>query len=181
MNKSFLVLTVLFCLAACNAKDSKEKKDDIRVLMQDSTDSRGLQRMQVSRAEQSVSLKGKDYHYSIVRKPDETLPHVKSEVGGTFLDNEISLRITRDGKSVFDKKFTKQSFSSHIPADFLSKSILEGMVFDKASAQGMVFAVSVSYPYTDLYFPLSLTITPDGKMSVRKEELLEDIYTGDDD
>lgn len=181
MNRFCLLLAILVCLAGCSAKSPAEKRENARVLMNDSVDSRGLQLMQTSKDEQSVSLKGKEYRYSIVRAPSDSLPHVKSEMGDTYLDNVITLRITQDNKPVFSKRFTKHSFSSLVPADFLSKSILEGMVFDKVTAQGMVFALSVSYPQTDLYLPLSLTVSPDGKMSVRKEELLEEIYTGGDD
>ena len=61
----------------------------------------------------------------------------------------------------------------------MAKSILERMVFDKSTPQGMVFAASISYPQTDLYVPVSITITADGGMSLKKEELMEDVYSED--
>ena len=60
--------------------------------------------------------------------------------------------------------------------DFLAKSILEGMVYNKTTPQGIVYAASVCYPQTDLYVPISITITADGKMTMVREELLEEIY-----
>ena len=73
-----------------------------------------------------------------------------------------------------NKTFTKNDFSSVVDAKFLSKSILEGIVYDKTTPQGIVYAASVCYPQTDLYMPLSITITADGKMSIQKVDMLEE-------
>ena len=73
-----------------------------------------------------------------------------------------------------NKTFTKNDFSSVVDAKFLSKSILEGIVYDKTTPQGIVYAASVCYPQTDLYMPLSITITADGKMSIQKDDMLEE-------
>ena len=77
---------------------------------------------------------------------------------------------------MLNKTFTKNDFSSVVDANFLSKSILEGIVYDKTTPQGIVYAASVCYPQTDLYMPLSITITADGKMSIRKVDMLEEDY-----
>ena len=50
----------------------------------------------------------------------------------------------------------------------------EGLVYDKTTSQGIVYAASVCYPQTDLYMPLSITITADGKMSIRKVDMLDE-------
>ena len=102
------------------------------------------------------------------------LPVVINEQGEKFVDNRITLRITSGGKSIVEKVFTKESFASLVDARFLKHSILEGLVYDKTTPQGIVYAASICYPQTDLYIPLSLTVTPDGKISMAKEELLEE-------
>lgn len=177
MRKSIyiIVLGALAALIACTNK-GVEKKDDTRVLMQDSTDIHGLQRMQVSKSEQDISFRGKEYHSYLQRVPNDSLSRVRSEVGDVYVDNEVTLRITRGAEKVFSKTFTKHSFSSLVDPDFMKKAILEGMVFDKTTPQGFVYAVSVCYPQTDLYIPISITVTPDGKMSMTKDELIEEIY-----
>lgn len=162
--------------ASCSNKETAQKVDDTRVLMQNSVDEHGLQRMQLSNHGQVISFQGKDYHIYLSRKPDDSLEPVKSEVGDTFVDNQITLRILQGERPVLDKVFTKHSFSSVVPAGFMKKSILEGMVFDKTTSSGMVFAVSVSYPQTDLYIPISLTVSANGKMSMVREELMEEVY-----
>ena len=61
----------------------------------------------------------------------------------------------------------------------MKQFILEGLVYDKTTPKGIVYAASICYPQTDLYIPLSLTITPDGKITMMKEELLEDLHPTD--
>lgn len=119
--------------------------------------------MQTSKSETNFKFKGKDYHSFVSRTPDESLPHVTNEMGDTYVDNKIVLHLTRGNETVLNKTFTKNDFSSVVDAKFLSKSILEGIVYDKTTPQGIVYAASVCYPQTDLYMPLSITITADGK------------------
>ena len=183
MNKPiYILLAVLlvWALGACSTKHPGER-DDRRVLMQDSTDSSGLLRMQTSRSEQTVKFGEKEYRSFILRSPSDSLPHVKSATGDNFLDNKITLKLTQGGKQVFHKTFTKQSFSSLISPEFLKNAILEGMVYDKTTSSGIVYAASVSYPQTDLYIPVSITISADGKMSMVKEEMMEEVYMNEDD
>jgi MinD superfamily P-loop ATPase len=40
-------------------------------------------------------------------------------------------------------------------------------------------AASICYPQSDLYVPLRLTVSADGKISMAKEELLEEVYGED--
>lgn len=180
MKRSLYILMLGFVvLTACtNTKNTKDD-DNTRILMNDSVDAYGVRRMQVSDTEQTITLKGEQYLSHVKRMPSDSLPRVKSGTGDVFIDNTITLRITRGGTRIFNKTFTKQSFSSLISADFLKHAILEGMVFDKTSTGGFVYAASVTYPQTDLYFPISITIAPDGKMSMVKDELMEDIYPED--
>lgn len=173
----YLLLLPMVAALAASCGGSKEKKGDESVLVKmDSVDVHGIQRMQVSKSEMDIKFKGKNYRSFVSRVPDESLPHVTNEMGDTYVDNKIVLRLSCGGKSVFDKTFTKNDFSSVVDAVFLSKSVLEGIVYDKTTPQGIVYAASVCYPQTDLYIPLSITITANGKMTVRKVDMLEDEY-----
>jgi hypothetical protein len=99
-----LVCASVIFFTACSSQD-KNKKDGTQVLMQDSTEIAGPQRMQVSDVKTSFTYKGKEYQSSVVRRPDESLPIVKNEQGEKFVDNRITLRITCGGKQVVDKVF----------------------------------------------------------------------------
>lgn len=168
-------VSVVF-FTSCSSQD-KNKKDGMQVLMQDSTQMAGPERMQISDIKTTFTFKGKEYHSSVVRRPDETLPIVKNEQGEKFVDNRITLRITSGGKQVVDKVFTKDNFASLVDAKFMKYAILEGLVYDKTTPQGIIYAASVCYPQSDLYVPIRLTITSDGKISMAKEELMEDYRT----
>ena len=171
-----LLLPLALAVAACGGKNGSSNKESV-LARQDSVDAHGLQRMQSSKAETDIKFKGRDYHSLVSRTPDESLPHVSNEMGDTYVDNKIVLRITRGSENVLNKTFTKNDFSSVVDAKFLSKSILEGIVYDKTTPEGIVYAASVCYPQTDLYVTLSITVTADGKMSIKKVDMLEDDYT----
>lgn len=167
------MLSLAVAVTACGGKKGNKDNESVLVKM-DSIDAHGLQRMQTSKSETDIKFKGKEYHSLVSRTPDESLPHVTNEMGDTYVDNKIVLRLTRGDATVLNKTFTKKDFASVVEADFLSKSVLEGIVFDKTAPQGIVYAASVCYPQTDLYVPLSITITADGKMSIKKVDVLEE-------
>lgn len=168
-----LLLPLVVAVTACGGKKENVSHESVLVKM-DSVDAHGLQRMQTSKSEIDFKFKGKDYHSLVSRTPDESLPHVSNEMGDTYVDNKILLRLTRGKESVLNKMFTKNDFSSVVDEGFLSKSILEGIVYDKTTPQGIVYAASVCYPQTDLYVPLSITVSADGKMSIKKVDILEE-------
>ena len=147
--------------------------------MQDSTDAHGLQRMTARKSEIDIKYKGKEYHSFISRTPNDSLPRVVSQMGNTYVDNQIVLRLTRGNERIFSRTFTKKQFASLIGEDFMAKSILEGIAYDKTTPEGFVYAASICYPQTDLYVPISITISTDGKISMKKEELLEEVYEED--
>ena len=168
-----LLLPLAVAVTACGGKKGSSDNQSLLARI-DSIDAHGLQRMQTSKSETNFKFKGKDYHSFVSRTTDESLPHVTNEMGDTYVDNKIVLHLTRGNETVLNKTFTKNDFSSVVDAKFLSKSILEGIVYDKTTPQGIVYAASVCYPQTDLYMPLSITITADGKMSIQKVDMLEE-------
>ena len=174
--KQFYIGLLLFAsiMTGCNEKKSSSEKDRIQIYQIDSVDLHsGVQRMQVSHINQDIVCKGKKYHLSIERTPCDTLPVVKSEMG-TFADNRISVSLVHEnGKSMFSKVFTKHTCASHITPSYLSRSVLEGVVFDDvktAENNEITLAASVSYPMTDMYIPFTIVISQEGRMSLSKDE-----------
>lgn len=52
------------------------------------------------------------------------------------------------------------------------------MVFDDektSNSKNIILAASVSIPMTDLYIPFSIIITPDGKMTMERDEDMGDL------
>jgi len=119
------------------------------------------------------------YTYDIVREVNDTLPLVTGDDGERYADNYIRLRVNREGKEIFNKVFTKNHFRSYMEKGFISHAILEGMAFDKADGNNLRFATSVSYPASDIYIPLSITISPDGSYQITKDEVLDTVVATD--
>lgn len=170
----FLIVVVLCIMTGCGGKKDIAGETEKHMYQIDSVDQvTGLQRMQVSRVNRDIIGGGKKYHLYVDRSPSDSLPRVKSDLG-IFADNRIIVKITRDnGSTLFTKTFTKQNFSEFLPDHYLSNSILEGLVFDDektSKSNNIILAASVSFPMTDLYVPFSITITPDGKIAIQKDE-----------
>ena len=169
-----IAVLVVGMMTACKG-DKKDAKEEAKRMFQiESVDENsGLQRMQVSRINQEITCKGKKFQLLVERRPDEKLPHVNSDMG-TFMDNSIKVKITREnGNVLFEKNFTKSDFASHMPTKYLNRSVLEGLVFDDvrtAEKKEITLAASVSYPMTDLYIPFILIVSQDGKLSIAKDE-----------
>ncbi len=186
MRKAILVVSVLLSLCVvmgCGSNTSKndlENRNESGMILQESISSDGAKTMQTSKTESKFTFRGAEYTAMVHRYPDAGLPRVKSEMGDLYTDNKIELVITRAGAPFFTKLFTKQDFASVADISFMKNSILEGMVYNRTSAQGILFAASICYPQTDLYLPISITIAADGKVSIRKDEQLEDIYSVED-
>lgn len=170
---------LIVCLSAafligCGGKRQKSELEEKLIFQIDSIDENtGVQRMQVSHIDMYISCKGKKYNLKIDRVPADDLPVVDSEMG-TFADNRITIKITREnGTSLFTKSFTKNDFAAHLTANYLKHSVLEGLVFDDVKTtenNEITLAASVSYPMTDLYIPFTLVVSHDGKLSLSKDE-----------
>lgn len=175
----FLLIVMLSVMSSCGGKKETSLNAEQLMFQIDSVDhATGVQRMQISRVNQGIVSNGKKYNLFIERAPSDSLPRVQSDLG-IFADNRIIVKITREnGSKVFTKTFTKQSFSDFLSSENLRHFILEGVVFDEEktnAGKNIILAASVSYPQTDLYIPFSITITPEGKMSISKNEDMEEL------
>ncbi len=172
------IAAVALSLTACGGKKSTQA-DDNMAMMLDTTDVHGYQRMQESRTEQKVEFKGKDYTSLVNRTPDESLSRVKSQGGDIFVDNAIAVKLTRGVETIFARTFTKNDFASQLTGEFLQNSILEGIVFNKTTPQGIMYTASVCYPQTDMFILFAITVSQDGRMTIEKDEQVEEIHETD--
>ncbi|MBQ8674000.1 MAG: DUF4738 domain-containing protein [Bacteroides sp.] len=166
---------LLLLLAACGSRQGKEESG-IRVLMLDGEKTRPPQQMEPVSASDEIAFKGKTWHSILTRRPNNDLPLVKNEQGELFVDNEVTLQLLSGGKALVEKTFTKNYFAPWVSVDFLKHAILEGFIFDKVTPQAIHYAVTLCYPQSDLYVPLSVAIAADGKITVEKQEMMEEPY-----
>jgi len=104
--------------------------------------------------------------YTITRQPDDDLPIVVDEDGLKYKDNRYTLVVLKDGKTLFNKSFTKADFKAMLDKDFQKYAIMDGLRFDRAEDGKLLFNTSVSYPESDMSAPFILTIGPDGSHSI---------------
>lgn len=154
-------------LASCS---EKKQSDVIIVENYEAPAPSGPIRMESYSDSRSVSWLGASYTYDISRMPCDSLPKVTDEDGQKYVDNSVTLTISRTDGSVFKQKtLTKEAFRSALTDNMYKHGILDGFVFHKAEGNALLFAASVSYPQSDESIPLIMSIDRMGNISVKKD------------
>ena len=112
--------------------------------------------------------------YTITSQPDDELPMVIDEDGVKYKDNRYKLVIVKDGKTLYDRSFTKADFKSLLSSDFQKYGIMDGLRFNHAEEGKLYFNACVSYPDSDMSYPFILTIGPDGSYSITPDTSLDE-------
>ena len=166
---ALLVLTI--GLTACGGK---KKNEDIITQRVVEVQSNEPVRMQEYHDERDVNWIGKRYRVTVDRQPCDTLPMVKDERGQKYVDNVFQVTVSRaDGSVFFNRKFVKSNFSQYVNDDYRQTGILEGIVFDKADGDWLVFGASVGHPQTDEYIPLVIRLSRMGVLEVRQDQEMD--------
>ena len=172
-------INIILCLllvvsASCRQRTQKDPDNYVVESIKEEVVSNEIHQLQTISSSSSADFKGRTYTMNVVRKADGTLPIVTDVQGLKYYDNTITLEITTDGRLFVNKIFNKNTFASYLEPDFIQHAILEGLVFDKVTDYGLMFAASVSYPESDLYVPFHVTVLPNGTLSIDKADLMDD-------
>ena len=75
-----------------------------------------------------------------------------------------------DGTEFFNREFTKTSFASCVDNDYLSKSTVLGIAFDRTEGGSMFFVASVGCPdqLSDDFIPIKLILSKSGTLTMEK-------------
>ena len=112
--------------------------------------------------------------YNITSEADEELPEVVDEDGVKYKDNRFSLVITKDGRTLFSRSFSKADFRSLLSKDFQKYGIMDGMRFNHAEEGKLYFNTCVSLPDSDMSCPFLLTIGPDGSYTITPDTTIDE-------
>jgi hypothetical protein len=168
----WFIITFLFFACTNGASGNDAKQLQIIYIDNDSPEER---RAEVFQDTQIITLNNTEYNSYITRTPNDSLPYITDKGGITYVDNAITLRLTRGSVPIFNRTFTKNSFASLVNDEFLREATLEGIVYDKTTSEGINYAVSLCYPQTDLYMPISIIIDTHGRMAmIQAEEISEE-------
>lgn len=170
-------LTLLF---GCGQPQTTEcHKEQITVEMDQHAENipTSIQAMQHSLKDELIEYKGKTYQSVVERTPDASLDIVTDEQGVRHYDNTISVKLSeKNGRVILNKVYKKEDFRAVLNNDkFLSKAILEGMVFYRTAPGGFLFSASVAYPQTDIFVPIRLLVSPSGNVSMQVEEGMDEL------
>ena len=177
MKKIQLLAVLLMAVLAISCSKKKESKDII-VPTAEVVKPKAPISMQPYNQQQQVEWLDKHYQVFIDRVADDSLRMVEDETGQKFIDNRINLRVVRaDGSVFFKQEFTKSSFDAQLDDDYRQTGILEGLVFVKVDGNNLVFAGSVSHPQTDEYIPLVVTVSNFGKVTIKRDDLMDTYST----
>lgn len=169
--------TLLIAACVCTSCGSTSQKQDNHTRMATThteETQKGPQRMQTSEVTEEFEYKGKHYQAYVLRRADDKLPMVTNDEEQQFVDNQISVKLSCQGKNILSKTFTKADFLGLVDAKFAQQAILEGIVFYETNDRGICFAASLGHPESDLYQPIRLTVTPNGQLSLALEEDMMD-------
>ena len=166
-----LVGCLVLTLTACGGK---QKSNDIITKTVEMPKPQGPVSLQPYNDSRDVSWIGKKYHVEINRHASDSLPMVKDETGQQFVDNYITLEVSRqDGSKFYSRKFTKKDFEKYLDDDYRETGILEGFVFDKTDGDWLEFAASVCHPQTDEYIPLIVRLSRMGELAIKRDSQMD--------
>jgi hypothetical protein len=99
---------------------------------------------------------------------------VKDETGQKFVDNVFRLTVSRqDGSVFYNRTFTKKALTQYLDDDFNKTGVFEGLVFDKADGDLLVFGASVGHPQSDEYIPLVFRLSRMGVLDIKRDTQMD--------
>ncbi len=160
-------------IVACRQKEEK-KSEDIIAPKYEAPKPKAPIKMQSYTQEMEFTVDGRKMKSVILRQADDSLKMVQDEIGQKFVDNRITVTVTREDGSIFYKSsFIKDTFCDYLTDTYRSDGILEGLVHDRVEGSNILFAASVCIPQTDEYIPLEMTLGKGGSMSIKRATQME--------
>ena len=136
-------------LVACGGK---KKSEDIIAPRIVKVQPKDPIRMQPYLDEKEVSWIGKKYFVSVSRQPSDS---------------------RQDGSVFYNRTFTKKALTQYLDDDFNKTGVFEGLVFDKADGDWLVFGASVGHPQSDEYIPLVFRLSRMGVLDIKRDTQMD--------
>ena len=174
MKKVQIVLVMMLLAAVLASCGEKKKNKDIIAPRVVKVVPKAPIRMQDYADERGVAWIGRSYQVAISRTASDSLPMVKDENGQQFVDNVFRIVVRRaDGSVFFNRTFTKASVMTYLDENYRKNGVFEGLVFDRADGDWLVFAGSVGLPQTDEYIPLVIRLSRMGELQIQRDSQMD--------
>ncbi len=185
MNKFKLVSYIIpfsLMMFSCSEKKTETKQQTFIPVVEESVTPETLS-LQTFTNSDSIIVNGIKYIYKFKFALSDSLPVITNSMNQKYYDNYVDLTIMRNNKTIFNKRFTKNTFKSIIPSKFFQTSALVGFNFnfnkmDKHDAFYFVASVGDPDPSSEMNFPIELTISPDFNVSYKEAVETQPTSTG---
>lgn len=162
---SCLSLAVCSCGGKPTAENENEQQSSSVAVAED-----GASNMEEYNLSGTVEVDGMRYDYEFSFNNDPTLPVVTTAEGQKYHDNNVRLIISRGNETVYDHKFTKESFVNAVPAKDFKRSVLAGFNFnymqqDKHDRFYFIAVVGDPDETSDISHSVGIAIDKSGTMS----------------
>ena len=127
---------------------------------------------EVQKRDTVVSFSNERYHCYITVNPTKYKVLRRSynddgvAVDNVFFDNIIHVSVYHGGEKVYSSDIKKQMYSSHVPADFLSQSILGDIRFTRIDKEGFHFETIIGFPEETTSYILDTVVSFEGKVRI---------------
>lgn len=180
-SKLYPILAAALMISSCGEKKDNPAQAPVNDTTIESTAPQGVVEERAREMNDTVDWQGAQTIITINRKPDAEGGTVKDESNVEYRDNYVALKISKNGSTIVDKKFTKSDFHGYIDDKIYNRYILEGFVFDKEVNGTLVFAASVANPtQEDEYVPFKIEVSANGNVSIAKDNGLESAAPADE-
>ena len=166
-------ISLLFCMLCAIVLFSCKKQSERQVIFVDEpkevidTTTIALQDVEIPTRE--VEWGGAPCFITVKRITDKQRPVVKDNFGHKYYDTKITVRVVnKEGKTFFERDFTKDDFSSCVDAKLKKKSVLLGLPFTEVENGMLTFRGSVGSPdpTSDEYDPVVMRISHSASFQV---------------
>ncbi len=139
---------------------------------------KGIQRTDTRTIRDTIMVRGKQYLYTFTIQSNDTLPPITNAEGMQYYENTVTLTIRQGGNNVFNRTFTKHSFDQFVPSGKMHVFTLIGFNYNLNRINEhnfLSFIASVGDPddTSELYYPVEITIHPDGHCTMQPAENIE--------
>lgn len=162
-------LAVLPLVAACGGRSASEAAgaDSTAVAAPAKPQGPAADPASTSRAEAEID--GHRYEVEMRRYADKGGDVVRNELGEESYDNCVDVTILRDGSAFKKKTFSKADFADFLSDTDRAVSVLQGMAFVGANAEGLCFAAQVGERDAEGGMAFTVTVSTDGLVSVVRD------------
>ena len=176
MKKILIMAMAATLLASCGGNGTQGNGNDSTAVAMDGeqmTDGQEYEENGVVKTYFVTSVQQVDSQttISINMMPDESLPKIKNEnLGKIYCDNKAVVTFKQGGQVLLERTFNKMSFESYVDARLLQNATLFRLQYAGRQGNGVKLLAIISVPHSEEEADIYVTLTPDGGMSMEKDQ-----------